>query len=133
MVADWLFWAWLPATLGLVLIVWYHDRTKRWRALTAVMTVPSVIAVVVAVSWWLRWEDAGMTAAWLFIAVIWLLRGRYGGIPFYGPVNNAPVTILGASHFEIQNGRLLREWRVFDEIAVMAQILRHSGRSGAGA
>ncbi len=67
------------------------------------------------------------------IAVIWLLRGRYCGIPFYGPVNDAPVTILGASHFEFQNGRLLREWRVFDEIAVMAQILRHGGRKGAEA
>jgi predicted ester cyclase len=67
------------------------------------------------------------------IAVIWLLRGTYCGVPFYGPVNNAPVTILGASHFEIQSGKLLREWRVFDEIAVMAQILSHGGRNGAAA
>lgn len=63
------------------------------------------------------------------IAVVWMLRGRYCGVPFYGPVNDAPVTILGISHFEIEHGRLLREWRVFDEIAVMAQILRH-GRGG---
>ena len=52
-------------------------------------------------------------------------------MPFYGPVNRAPVTILGASHFEVEDGKLLREWRVFDEIAVMAQILRH-GREGSG-
>jgi predicted ester cyclase len=62
------------------------------------------------------------------VAVIWLLKGTYRGVPFYGPVNGAPVTILGASHFEVQDGKLLREWRVFDEIAVMAQILRHGGR-----
>ena len=77
-----------------------------------------------AASTWL-WADAH--------APIWLLRGRYCGIPFYGPVNDAPVTVLGASHFEFQNGRLLREWRVFDEIAVMAPILRHGGRAGAPA
>lgn len=58
-------------------------------------------------------------------AVIWLLRGHYSGAPFYGPVNKAPVTILGASHFEIEHGKLAREWRVFDEIAVMAQIIGH--------
>ena len=63
-------------------------------------------------------------------AVIWLLRGHYSGAPFYGTANGAPVTILGASHFEIEHGRLAREWRVFDEIAVMAQIIRHDGAEG---
>ncbi len=60
-------------------------------------------------------------------AVIWLLRGHYAGAPFYGPTNGAPVTILGASHFDIEHGKLAREWRVFDEIAVMAQIIAHGG------
>ncbi len=60
-------------------------------------------------------------------AVIWLLRGTYSGAPFYGPANGAPVRILGASHFEIEHGKLAREYRVFDEIAVMAQIAAHGG------
>ena len=62
-------------------------------------------------------------------AVIWLLRGSYSGAPFYGPANGAPVRILGASHFEIEHGKLAREYRVFDEIAVMAQIVAH-GEAG---
>lgn len=61
------------------------------------------------------------------VAAIWLLRGRYCGVPAYGPVNHAPVAILGASHFELRDGRILREWRVFDEVATMAQIARHAG------
>jgi hypothetical protein len=42
----------------------------------------------------------------------------------YGPTNNAPVNILGSSHFEIRNGKIIREVRIFDEIAVMAQIIK---------
>lgn len=61
-------------------------------------------------------------------AVIWMLRGHYAGAPAYGPANGAPVAILGASHFEIEHGKLAREWRVFDEIAVMAQIIAHGNR-----
>ena len=66
----------------------------------------------------------------LRVAVIWVLRGSYCGVPTYGPVNNAPVHILGSSHFELQEGRVLREWRIYDEVAIIAQIM--AGRS-AGA
>lgn len=58
----------------------------------------------------------------LRIGVIWLLRGTYSGAPVYGPTNKAPVRILGASSFEIRRGRIIREWRIYDEIAVIAQI-----------
>ena len=42
------------------------------------------------------------------------------------PVNGAPVSILGSSHFELRHGKIIREWRIYDEIAVIAQILRHA-------
>lgn len=59
----------------------------------------------------------------LRIGVIWLLRGTYSGTPLYGPVNGAPLNVLGSSHFEFRRGRIVREYRIFDEIAVIAQIL----------
>ncbi len=61
----------------------------------------------------------------LRIGTVWLLRGIYGGSPVYGPVNGAPVSILGSSHFELRHGKIIRDWRIYDEIAVIAQILRH--------
>ena len=64
----------------------------------------------------------------LRVAAIWLLRGSYCGVPAYGPVNGAPVAILGSSHFEFRRGRIIREWRMYDEIALIAQILRGSAQ-----
>ena len=66
-----------------------------------------------------HWPDIG-----LWVAVIWLLRGTYSGVAVYGPVNQAPVAILGSLHFEFRRGKIVREWRMYDELAVIAQTLR---------
>ncbi len=57
------------------------------------------------------------------VAAVWVLRGTYSGVPTYGPVTDSPVHVLGISHFELHEGRILREWRLFDELAVLAQIM----------
>lgn len=62
----------------------------------------------------------------LRIAVLWLLRGTYSGVPTYGPITRTPVNVLGCSHFEMRDGKILREFRIIDEIAILAQI--HAGR-----
>lgn len=64
----------------------------------------------------------------LRVATVWLLRGTYSGSPIYGPTNNAPLNILGSSHFEFRGGKIIREWRIYDEIAIIAQILRADAR-----
>ncbi|KAB8164509.1 hypothetical protein FH609_017400 [Streptomyces sp. 3MP-14] len=61
------------------------------------------------------------------IGVLWRLTGTYDGAPVYGPVTHSPIEILGASQFLLRNGRIIREWRVFDEIAVMAQVAKARG------
>lgn len=61
------------------------------------------------------------------VAVIWVLSGTYSGNPLYGPVTDAPVEILGVSHFQFRGDQIYREWRVYDELAVLAQINRARG------
>lgn len=51
-------------------------------------------------------------------------QGTYGGAPIYGPVTHSPVDVLGCSMFRLRDGRVYREWRVHDDIAVRAQIAR---------
>jgi predicted ester cyclase len=59
----------------------------------------------------------------LRISAIWVLRGTYCGVPTYGTITRSPISLLGASHFEIVDGKILREWRLFDELAVLTQIM----------
>jgi predicted ester cyclase len=64
----------------------------------------------------------------LRVAIIWLMKGTYSGTPLYGPTNRAPLNILGSSHFEFRQGKIVREYRIYDEIAMIAQILAGGGR-----
>lgn len=60
----------------------------------------------------------------LRVAAIWVLHGTYSGVPLYGPPTRSPVKVLGASHYELRDGKILREWRIHDEIALLTQITR---------
>ncbi|WP_327668049.1 MULTISPECIES: ester cyclase [unclassified Streptomyces] len=61
------------------------------------------------------------------VSVTWVLRGSYSGTPLYGPVTNSPIEILGVSQFQFRHGKIIREWRVYDELAVLAQIKKAQG------
>ncbi|HYP43624.1 MAG TPA: ester cyclase [Propionibacteriaceae bacterium] len=60
--------------------------------------------------------------AGLRIALTWKLVGHYDGAEHFGPLTGEQVEVLGSSQFLIQEGRLVREVRVYDEIALRAQI-----------
>jgi len=60
--------------------------------------------------------------AGLRVAVLWTMHGTYRGTPVFGPLTGSPVTLLGVSQFLVQRGRIVREVRVYDEIALRAQI-----------
>jgi predicted ester cyclase len=65
--------------------------------------------------------------AGLRIAVTWVFKGSYNGTADFGPLTNTPIEVLGVSQFLVQDGRLVREVRVYDEIAVRAQINARRG------
>jgi predicted ester cyclase len=60
--------------------------------------------------------------AGLRVAVLWKLFGDYDGKAVFGPLTGAPVDLMGVSQFLVQDGRIVREKRVYDEIALRAQI-----------
>jgi hypothetical protein len=60
-------------------------------------------------------------------SVLWRMVGTYSGMPLYGPVTGLPVEIMGMSQFEFRGGKITAEYRVFDEIAALAQIIAHRG------
>jgi hypothetical protein len=64
--------AWVGLAIALVMLVVYLDRTKRWRALAAVMMLPSAGYFTVAAVSYLR-SDVGFAVAWALLGVLWLL------------------------------------------------------------
>ena len=47
--------------------------------------------------------------AGLRAAAPWTVHGTYRGTPVFGRLTDRPVTMLGASQFLIQEGRIARE------------------------
>lgn len=60
------------------------------------------------------------------VAVRWSLVGTHRGAGLFGAPSGKVVTIMGISHFrfadEGEDARIVEEWTVFDEIAVLKQI-----------
>ncbi len=65
--------------------------------------------------------------AGLRIAVAWKFSGRYDGAADFGPLTGSPIDLLGVSQFLVQNGRIVREVRLYDEIALRTQIAARRG------
>ena len=65
--------------------------------------------------------------AGLRIGVTWVYKGDYLGTADFGPLTGSPVEILGSSQFLVQGGRIVREVRVYDEIALRTQIAARRG------
>ncbi|QMW21916.1 ester cyclase [Sandaracinobacteroides saxicola] len=57
------------------------------------------------------------------VALRWSLAGVHDGGALYGPATGRPALILGVTHWRLVAGRVAREWTVFDEIALLRQLV----------
>ena len=55
-------------------------------------------------------------------AVRWTLDGTHSGDGLFGPPSGNPISILGISHFRFEGDRIVQEWTVWDEVAVLMQV-----------
>lgn len=65
-----------------------------------------------------------MVTADQHVAVRWTLAGTHNGGSLWGPATNSPLLILGESQYRIVEGKVVEEWLVFDELAVLTQVER---------
>jgi predicted ester cyclase len=56
------------------------------------------------------------------VATRWSLIGTHGGPSIYGKPTGKPVHIMGITHHHVQNGKFIREWTIFDQIALLKQL-----------
>ncbi len=57
------------------------------------------------------------------ISVRWSLEGSHRGPGLYGKPTGKPIYMWGISQLQIRNGKILEEWTLFNEFAVIQQIL----------
>lgn len=59
------------------------------------------------------------------VAVRWILEGHhlgYGLLHELGEPTGKHVQIMGISHFHYKNGKIVDEWRVYDELSILMQV-----------
>lgn len=56
------------------------------------------------------------------VSLRWAATGTHSGAGRYGPPSDAPVYILGVTHFRIMNGRVREQVTIWDDIALRRQI-----------
>lgn len=58
------------------------------------------------------------------IAVRWTMAGKHTGRILFGEPTNAPILVIGESHYTVIGGQIHNECTVFDQLAIMTQIER---------
>jgi predicted ester cyclase len=58
------------------------------------------------------------------VAARWTLAGTHTGAALWGDPTGAEVLIIGESQYRFENGKVVEEWLVFDELAVLTQVER---------
>ena len=62
----------------------------------------------------------------LRVALRWSHVGTQCGHGRYGASTQVPLALLGVSHFELRDGKIVNEWMCIDETAIHAQIAAYS-------
>jgi predicted ester cyclase len=57
------------------------------------------------------------------LAMRWRLSARHEGAGRYGAPSGRDVEILGISHAEVEQGQVVREWVLIDDVALWMQVL----------
>ena len=56
------------------------------------------------------------------IAVRWIMEGHHLGYGMMGAPTGHRIFLLGMSHYHVIDGRVVEQWDVYDEMAMLAQI-----------
>jgi hypothetical protein len=66
------------------------------------------------------------------VALRWAGCGRHASPGAWGPASGREILVAGSSHYVLRQGRIVRDQTVFDELAVLRQVLGGLGADAAG-
>jgi predicted ester cyclase len=79
---------------------------------------PDLVHQIDDIYWMGNDQDGYLTS------VRWSIVGTHRGAGIYGPPTGRRVYMWGISQHHIQHGKIVEEWMLFNEFAVMQQIFR---------
>jgi predicted ester cyclase len=56
------------------------------------------------------------------VAVRWTMEGHHLGYGSLGDLTSRRLFVMGMSHYHVRDGRIVDEWTVYDELALLTQI-----------
>jgi predicted ester cyclase len=56
------------------------------------------------------------------VATRWYIQGTHDGPGWYGTPTGKRIFLLGITHQEVVEGRIVQEWTCFDEFALLKQL-----------
>ena len=56
------------------------------------------------------------------VAVRWIIEGHHLGHGLLGAPSGQRLFVMGMSHYHVVDGRVVDEWTVYDELALMIQM-----------
>ena len=93
-----------------------RDDFRMTCVIETVATLPDAEMIADHV-YWLGNDEEGYR-----VATRWLLRGTHERPGVYGEPTGRRVDVMGITHHHIRDGKIVREWTVFDELAVLKQL-----------
>jgi len=69
-----------------------------------------------------HWAATGLPDGDVAVALRWTLAGRHVGSGVYGPPTGRDLLVLGVSHYHLRQGRIVEDFTVFDELAILRQL-----------
>jgi hypothetical protein len=73
--------------------------------------------------------DPGQTVR---VALRWSFRGTHSGFGHFGEPSGADVYVMGMSHAQFVDGKIISEWLLTDEVSIYKQILAHRESKAGG-
>ena len=66
------------------------------------------------------------------MALRWAACGVHASQGAWGPASGREILVAGSSHYVLREGRIVRDHTVFDELAVLRQVLGGLGANVQG-
>ena len=97
----------------------YYGRGQYQSYILSMLAMFPDLALQIEDMYWMGNDDDGYLTA-----VRWRITGTHRGAGIYGTPTGRPINMWGISQHRIMDGKILEEWTLFNEFAVMQQIYR---------